>query len=155
MVLANNMATGPMQRRRRHLTGHLSGGLGATLRCSLAVFLAAITFVSILAPAAARASKWHDAGGYSILLQSANDCENPDIAGTHRPAGRCNGEACCILNMSRDRDDQVSKIAILPVIISIISIKTVAVIAPETEQPLISKVIPFYMPRYPQPPPVV
>lgn len=87
------------------------------MRCTLSLLTSVIILVTALNPAFACLSKQSNFKDVYQGKQITGDCNSDNKNGYPPSSGQHKEHACCILNSSRDHDDIISCIAILPILI--------------------------------------
>jgi hypothetical protein len=144
MARRGNMAS-PNQRR----------GTAAIGQAILCLILAVAISVTVIKPAGAYHRDRSLQDGKSSAAGSSINCnETTDARLPHAP-GNCNDETCCIFNTNRGLDDENANIGILPILIAVLSIETVAKIIPVAHNHTFHEGITVYKSNYAQPPPSI
>lgn len=90
----------------------------------LSLLISVIMFVSATNLAFAHPLQQQKIKEFSIENQVSKNCYSEDGSTKPHSSGICAGHTCCILNSSQDLDKFMSSIAILPMLILILSIKS-------------------------------
>lgn len=144
MARRGNMAW-PNQRRG-------TAAIGQSILC---LILAIAISVAIIKPAAAHHRDFSLPHGKSSAIGSTINCNEATDARLPHAPGNCNDENCCIFNANRGLDDETAKVGILPILIAVLSIETVATIIPVSDNNIVHEGVTVYQSNYAQPPPSI
>lgn len=94
------------------------------IRGCLSLLISVVMFVSATNLSFAHPFQQQKTKEISIENQVSKNCNSEDGSTTPHSSGICAGHTCCILNSSDDLEKFMSSIAILPMLILILSIKS-------------------------------